>query len=43
MGLNTCAGHNNSFCGEVKIKDQYELYVDPMITPRKGESIKNNL
>ena len=40
MGLSTCSGHN-SLCGEVKLKDQYELYVDPMITPRKGENMKN--
>ena len=40
MGLSTCSGHS-SLCGEVKLKDQYELYVDPMITPRKGENMKN--
>ena len=36
MGLSTCSGHSSSFCGEVKAKDQYELNVDPMYTPRRG-------
>ena len=35
----SCTGHNSGYCGEVKIKDQYELKVDPMITPRRGETV----